>query len=92
MSGTAVDGTLIFNPNAHLTRNEALTILGRTLPQGYKESDLTFKDTDSIASWAIPHFKKLVALNIVGGYSDNTIKPNNNISRAEVATLLYKLF
>ncbi|MBR0089109.1 MAG: S-layer homology domain-containing protein, partial [Clostridia bacterium] len=28
---------------------------------------------------------------VVNGYEDNTIHPNNNMSRAEAAAMLYKL-
>ncbi len=92
MGGTTVNGVLKFNPNANITRMEALTILGRTLPQGYKMATLDFKDAGKIASWALPHFEKLVALGVVGGYPDSTIKPGNSITRAEVSALLYRLY
>ena len=92
MSGVSDKGKLYFNPTANITRAEALTILGRTIPQGYASKTLTYKDTNKIAAWALPHFEKLVALGIVGGYTDNTIKPLNPITRAEVATMLYRLY
>ncbi len=92
MSGTTVNGILNFNPNANITRMEALTILGRTLPQGYPMATLDYKDKGEILSWALPHFEKLVSMEVVGGYPDATIKPNNSITRAEVSALLYRLY
>ena len=34
---------------------------------------------------------KLYSTGIVSGYEDNTILPNNNMKRAEAATILYKI-
>ena len=92
MSGSIANDVLLFNPTAPVTRAEALTILGRTLPQGYTEANLDYKDAQQIAAWTKPHLAKLVALGVVGGYSDNTIKPSIPITRAEVATILYRLY
>lgn len=40
--------------------------------------------------WAEKQITKLVDLDAINGYPDNTFKPNNNITRAEFATVLVK--
>lgn len=89
MSGRNNGGVLYFDPTANLTRAEAFTIIGRSLEQGYRQDALTFSDASSVPSWALAHFEKLVSSGIVSGYSDNTIRPTNNITKAEFASLLF---
>ncbi|MGI6486028.1 MAG: S-layer homology domain-containing protein [Tepidanaerobacteraceae bacterium] len=48
--------------------------------------------TDIIGHWAENNIRVLVGLGAVSGYPDNTFKPDNNITRAEFATILVKAF
>jgi hypothetical protein len=43
---------------------------------------------DTTGHWAETHIEYLVTQNLIGGYPDGTFKPNNTISRAEVAAIL----
>lgn len=45
---------------------------------------------DISGHWAEANIKKLVEAGAVAGYSDGSFKPNNNITRAEFATILVK--
>ena len=67
-----------------------MTVLGRTQAKGYATAPLTFTDASSVGSWALPYVETLVAQGIVSGYQ-NRINPNNPITRAEVAKLLYSM-
>ncbi|WP_036944450.1 S-layer homology domain-containing protein [Pseudobacteroides cellulosolvens] len=49
-----------------------------------------FKDGNSIAPWAKNYIQKAFELGIITGYKDNTIKPANNISRAEMFVIIAK--
>lgn len=89
------DGT--FAPNQNVTREQAFTMLNRFLPMiGIQCSSVStaildqFADRSSISSWAESHAATLVAYQIVGG-SDGRLNPGGNLSRAEMAALLYKL-
>ncbi len=77
---------LYFAPKDNLTRAEAMTILGRTLEENAKEID--FADGDEIPKWAEKHIKTLVSMGIVNGYEDNTIRPNDSVTRAEAVTII----
>lgn len=48
--------------------------------------------TDIEGHWAEENIKGLIKLNAIVGYPNNTFKPNNNITRAEFATILVKAF
>lgn len=85
------DGTSAFAPYDNITRAEAMTILGRILPDTTVGTELDFADADAIPQWAQDGINKLTALGVVSGYEDNTILPQNNIKRAEAAAMLYKI-
>lgn len=85
------DGTSTFAPYDNITRAEAMTILGRILPNNDDLPNLPFADKNDIPQWAEEGVSKLYSTGIVSGYEDNTILPNNNMKRAEAATILYKI-
>lgn len=82
-----IDGN--FKPYDSLTRAQAVTILGRILPLSAKEYNINAVDENDIPQWADEHFKKLVTNNIIKGYEDNTLRPNQNVTRAEAAMIIY---
>ncbi|MDP4153883.1 MAG: phosphodiester glycosidase family protein [Bacillota bacterium] len=84
-------GKIIFDPNSPITRAEAMTVIGRTQPRGYAEN-ISFTDTDNIPKFALPFVRSLVGQGAVAGYPDGSIKPNESISRAEAAKILYNLY
>jgi len=92
MKGNSDDNgnTLYFSPDSSITRAEAMTVIGRTI-QADSEYSADFADADQIPAWAKNEVFKLVGLGIVEGYSDNTILPMKNVTRAEAASLIYKL-
>lgn len=78
----------MFAPLDFITREEAATILGRTLDLDiYINSE--FADKTQISSWAKEYIDKLVQKGIIGGYSDNTFKPKANLTREEAAKMIY---
>jgi PKD repeat protein len=48
--------------------------------------------TDIAGHWGENSIKQLVSLGAIGGYPDGTFKPENNVTRAEFATILVKAF
>lgn len=88
----AGDGSLRANAKASITRAEAMTILGRILPQGYPQASLTaFSDAASVPSWSKDYVATLVELKVVGG-SNGKLDPNASVTRAEVAKMLFTLW
>ena len=55
-----------------------------------KYGKLSFSDIEENA-WYIDTLKEAVIRKLITGYTDNTIKPNKTVSKAELYTLLYRL-
>lgn len=91
ISGKDAGYGVIFAASDKITRAEAATIIGKTQPLMTEESPLAFTDIDEIPKWAYGFISRLVNASIISGYSDNTVKPQNSVTRAEAATMLYKL-
>ena len=85
-------GKLCFEPNSNISREEAITILSRMLPKQIEETEVLFDDKELISDWAYNSFERLISSGFVNGYEDNTIRPKNNVTRAEAVTLLYNIY
>lgn len=92
MSGKGSGNDVVFDATATLTRAEAATVISRLLPDMIEIKEKTFVDQKDIPQWASDAFEKLISLNMLGGYTDGTLKPNNNITRAETTRLIYKAY
>ena len=88
---TGSDGRLYFNPYQNLTRAQAATMIGRTQPKGYATVELSFTDAGQIPAYATFYIQTMAAQGIINGYSDGSFKPNNNITRGQMAKILYNL-
>lgn len=87
MSGAQTAGGLYANAGADITREEAMSVVGRAL-EAAEEADLSaFTDAGEVSAWALPHVKTLVAQGIVAG-SDGRLNPKAPITRAEAARIL----
>ncbi len=83
-----------FRPDANATREEMADMLYRYAKMLYKEGTLDgatdFADSPSITPAYADGIKFCTKNGIIGGYSDKTIKPKNNATRAEVATMIMR--
>lgn len=83
-----VDNEKNFYPNQLITRDLAVKWLASTIALNANVSLLNaFQDANKVINKDA--FAKLVELKIVGGYTDNTLRPQNIITRAEAAKLFY---
>jgi pimeloyl-ACP methyl ester carboxylesterase len=85
------DGT--FQPNKEVTRAQAAKLVANAL--GFKEEDVTdqTKFTDIPAdSEFLPYVRFLKQKGIMSGYKDGTFKPNEKLTRAQMAKLLTTAF
>ena len=87
------DGT--FQPNAAITREQMAAIL-RNYAQ-YKGLDVTasgdlvnYSDAASVSDWAKDSVQWMVGSGLIGGYEDNTLRPQGTTTRAEVASVLQR--
>lgn len=77
------------NPNKKLNRQEATSMFSRLM--GFSANSTAsnqFKDDASIDSGAKGYIYGSVSKKLINGYPDNTFRPKNNITRAEVAKVL----
>jgi len=87
------DGT--FRPNGDMTRSEAAAIFARLIAEekGEKISGTStdFKDV-SKKSWYVSYVSYLEKYGIINGYTDNTFRPDNKVTRAEFIAMTVRYY
>ncbi|WP_419885379.1 S-layer homology domain-containing protein [Paenibacillus sp. B-A-8] len=94
LRGYDVNGKKFFEPSEKITRAEMSVMLANALKvNAHKQTDNegNFVDLASIPQWAQSSVQAGVEAGILGGFEDHTFRPENNATRAEAATTLYKL-
>ncbi|MBS1462991.1 MAG: hypothetical protein HP012_00425 [Oscillibacter sp.] len=83
-----LNGTV--TPNAPITRERAMVMLGRALGiEPIENPDLTqFADGAQVASYARGMLAALIEAGVVGGVTADQLAPQNNITRAATVTIL----
>ncbi|HEX3033474.1 MAG TPA: S-layer homology domain-containing protein, partial [Bacillota bacterium] len=91
---TQADGTTSFAPNNAITRAELGAIISRLIEKKYGKvenlKELPYSDKDQIPQWAARDIQVVYTKGVLSGYPDNTLRINNNITRAESAVLCQK--
>jgi hypothetical protein len=87
-----------FNPDADISRQDAMVIVLRLLsvigkkPEAGSASDLSlFADVSDISDYALETVSSLVKAGVIAGGSDGRLHPKDSISRAEMAVILYRI-
>ncbi len=81
-------GDYTFKPNRSITRSEAIALIAQAFNlKG--TTNTSFKDLAS-KHWAYGYIRTAVAADIVEGYEDNTFRPDQAISRAEMTVMIAK--
>ncbi len=84
------DGTV--KPKGAVTRAEVAVIFARILKlkeQGYVKGVKVFSDVN-VNFWAVEHIEAVTTIGLFKGYQDGTFRPNQPITRAELATVISK--
>lgn len=80
--GTERSGAYYLNPDELITRQEAVTILGRAI--GLRiDLPPEFTDADEIAEYAAPYVTAFEKIAVITGYDDGTFRPSAGITWAE---------
>jgi len=75
-----------FDPDSTITRAEFFTMINNTF--GFTdETEIHFSDVNPNA-WYVSQVRRAIAAGYVRGFEDATLRPNNNITRAEVVVIL----
>lgn len=88
--GTGAGSRVYANLASPVSREEAMTLLGRVLADQAEHDLSSFGDGDRVSFWARPYVETLVAQGIVEG-SDGLLRPKSNITRGEAAKLLVEI-
>ena len=84
-----------FRPDQPATREELAAFLFR-MAEYYGLNGTTselpdrFADKDDVSVWAVPALEWAVDWNIMNGLDEETLAPQGNASRAQLATVLYR--
>ena len=82
------DGT--FKADSYITRAELCAILDRALKPAPTKQKLNFKDAKEVPAWAKDAVARAVAAGLLRGYGDNTLRPKAQVTRAEMAAVLWR--
>ena len=88
ISGYA-DGS--FKPNEAVTRGQAATMISRALGLNGTQRTTKFKDV-SKSNAASGHIQSAVDKGIIQGFSDGTFRPNQKVTRGQMAIFLVRAF
>lgn len=75
--------------NRNITRAEMCRIAVRALNEDPSKGTTSFLDDYKISETFKGYVKKAVELGIVNGYTDNTFKPENSVTRAEASKIIH---
>ncbi len=95
---TAGTGKNMFDPKAPITRQDmmllvtkALKVAGKSDLKGTMNDIKSYSDAPKVSSYAVESVAGLVKAGIVSGY-DNKIDPAGKTTRAQAASIIYKLY
>jgi hypothetical protein len=86
-SGVMQGGDAGFQGGALVTRAQMATLLGRILGQG-DTARLNFSDMGAIPGWAQEGVSRSVAAGLISGFPDGTFRPDEPLTRAQMARIL----
>ena len=85
------DGTITFDPNAFITREEAMHVFSKLLTSD-SFAELEFSDSDLVHDWALDSVKKVVGAGIVTGFDDGTLRAQAPVTRAQMCTMFTRIW
>ncbi|WP_096203088.1 N-acetylmuramoyl-L-alanine amidase [Bacillus sp. FJAT-45350] len=97
---TLVDQSIItgfpdgsFRPNTHVTRAQAVTMIARALQldEGMEDESSVFRDVPA-NHFAINYINLAVEKGIVSGFEDGTFRPEQPVTRGQMAIFLARAF
>ena len=84
-------GNGLFLPDNPITREEVAKVLYFLTNGECSNQAISFTDV-GVNRWSYAYIRKLSALGIVNGYGNGEFRPQNPIKRAEIVTILQRMF
>jgi hypothetical protein len=93
IKGETVGGKTYFYPERTITREEAVTIIGRSLHVA--DVDISgagepFPDFSKVHDWAKPSVAVLYGQKWISGFDDGLFYPQNTLTRGQAAKIISK--
>lgn len=79
-----------FRPHADVTRGEFVTFLYRLLGEPPTTNIAMFRDVTNPSRFYFSAVNWAASIGVTTGYPNGTFRPNNNITREELATMLFR--
>lgn len=87
------NGNSVIAPGEYITRREVLIMLGALCDEAKADFVISFVDGEILTGEVYYEFiNNAVAAKIFEGYEDGTLRPENNLTRAEAATVVLRFF
>ena len=80
-----------FRPDSYITREEIAKILYTLQEKEEPQKNITFSDVGR-ERWSYEYVVSLASSKILKGYEDGTFRPENYITRAEMAVILERMY
>ena len=82
-----------FKPNEPITREQAAKIISnyKKIEDDNYDKLNKYKDATNVSTWAKNSVEGVLEQGYMNGYSDNTFRPKNNITRAEAVVTLSRI-
>lgn len=96
LQGLLMDGTTIENLNDPISRLEMGVVLAKVSLHNqindyvHMEEEINFTDINDLTDEEKLYIDYIVNIGLINGYTDGTFKPQNYMTRAEVATVIYR--
>lgn len=83
---------LYLNPYKPITRVELIKMLDKAMnPKTRSGDELMFIDKHLIPDWAVQYVKNMVGYGIVQGYDDGSLRPLEQVTKAQTVEMLYQM-
>ncbi|WP_161956455.1 cadherin-like beta sandwich domain-containing protein [Metasolibacillus fluoroglycofenilyticus] len=80
-----------FGPDNHVTRMQAASLIVRVL-RLTERSTVSFTDIHGIELETLEELERAYANGVIHGFSDETFKPNADVTRAQLALMIYRSY
>lgn len=80
-----------FKPNLSITRAEFTVMLVNALQLQGEKAALTYRDKETIGAWAEQAIAIAESAGFIKGYADGSFRPNEPITRAQMAVILARV-
>ena len=84
-------GNGLFMPDKSITREEVAKVLYFLVGDEESFKNAYFTDV-YLDRWSYEYITKLASIGVVNGYENGEFRPSNYVSRAEIVTMLKRIF